>query len=418
MLFVVSLVAAASVTAADWPRFRGPAGDGISPEKGINTDWKAKPPKLLWMSEGAGNGFASVSISGDRIFTTGNKDNGQCVTAFSATDGKLLWATSLTPKNPKHGYDGSRCTPSVDGDRLYAMTSDGGIACLQSSDGKVLWRKDFKKEWKGKMMSGWGFSESPLVDGNNVVCTPGGKAAFMVALNKTTGAEVWRTAVPASMGDRGKDGAGYSSLVISNGAGVKQYLAMTGRGVVSVRASDGKFLWVYNRVANTTANIPNPIAFGDYVFSSTGYGTGSGLVKLSKDGDGVKAEQMYWLEAKTLQNHHGGLVKVGDHIYTGHKHNNGFPICIEAATGKVVWGGDIRGVGKGSAAIVYADGHLIYRYQSGEVGLIEATPAEYRLKGTLKPTFISGPSWAHPVVINGRLYLREKDKLMCYDLAK
>ncbi|MEM7392341.1 MAG: PQQ-binding-like beta-propeller repeat protein, partial [Verrucomicrobiota bacterium] len=337
--------------------------------------------------------------------------------AFSAGDGKVLWSTPLTSKRPKHGYPGSRCTPFVDGDRVYVTTSDGSIACLKAGDGKIVWQKQFKKEWKGRMMSGWGYSESPIVDGDHVICTPGSKEAMFVALDKKTGKEIWRTKLPDDLGGKGKDGAGYSSTVVSHGAGVKQYLQMTGRGVISARASDGKFLWNYNPVANGTANIPNPIPYGDHVFCSTGYGTGSALLKLSKDGAGVKAEQVYWLEAGVLQNHHGGLVKVGDYIYTGHRHNSGYPLCLEAASGKVKWGGDFRGPGEGSAAVLYVDGHLIFRYQKkGVVALIEATPEEYRLKGTFKPKYVSGPSWSHPVVVNGRLYLREKDKLMCYDI--
>ncbi len=183
-----------------------------------------------------------------------------------------------------------------------------------------------------------------------------------------------------------------------------------------MRASDGRFLWGYNKVANGTANIPKPIITGDHVFCSTGYGTGAGLVKLSKDGDGVKAEEVYFLSGKTFQNHHGGMIQIGDYVYSGAQHNNGFPACLELATGKIVWGGKLRGPGEGSAAIVYADGHLVFRYQNGVLALIEATPTEYRLKGSFKPAYQQGKSWAHPVIANGKLYLREQDKLMCYDV--
>jgi outer membrane protein assembly factor BamB len=235
-----------------------------------------------------------------------------------------------------------------------------------------------------------------------------------VALNKQTGEEVWRAKMP-KIGDKGKDGAGYSSIVISNGAGVKQYVQLVGRGVISVRASDGKFLWGYNPVANGVANIPTPLIKDDYVFCSTGYGTGSALLQLSKEGDGVKAEEKYFLDAKTLQNHHGGMVLLDGHVYCGHAHNEGFPICVELESGKVVWGGK-RGAGKGSAGVTYADGNFIFRYQSGDVALVGATTEGYQLKGTFKPAHIQGPSWAHPVVAGGKLYLREQDKLMCYDV--
>ncbi|MFG0240798.1 MAG: PQQ-binding-like beta-propeller repeat protein, partial [Gimesia chilikensis] len=360
---------------------------------------------------------AGVSIKDNRLFTTGNLPEGQAVIAVNIDDGKILWKTNLLELNPEHGYPGARCTPAIDGDRLYAITSNGAISCLSVADGEVIWTKNFEDEWDGKMMSKWGFSESPLVDGDRVLCTPGGKDAMMVALDKTTGREIWRTSV-SDLGQKGKDGAGYSSIVISNAGGVKQYVQLTGRGVIGVRASDGKLLWNYNPVANGVANIPTPIVSGDYVFCSTGYGTGSALLKLSKEGDGIKAEEVYFLDPKTMQNHHGGMVLYKDHIYCGHGHNNGFPLCLDLKTGKVAWGGKIRGEGSGSAAVVFADGNLIYRYQSGEVALIEANPKEYILKGSFKADQVLGKAWAHPVVCGGKLYLRDQDVLMCYDLRK
>ena len=248
---------------------------------------------------------------------------------------------------------------------------------------------------------------------------------MIVALNKTTGEEVWASAVPefggetASNGKSMKNGAGYSSIVISNGGGVKQYVTIVGRGAIGVRASDGKFLWGYSDIANTTANIPTPIVSGDDVFVSTGYGTGAALLTLSSDGNGgVKAEEQYFLPPKQLENHHGGMVLLDGHIYCGHKHNNGFPICVDMASGDVVWGGDIRPPAKasGSAAVLYVDGHLIFRYQSGHVMLIEATTTGFKEKGVFMPEYQEDKSWAHPVVVGGKLYLREQDRLMCYNI--
>jgi hypothetical protein len=218
------------------------------------------------------------------------------------------------------------------------------------------------------------------------------------------------------VGAAGRDGAGYSSIVISNAGGVKQYVTLVGRGVIGVRAQDGKFLWAYNRIANTTANIPTPIVTGDYVFCASGYGTGAALLHLKRQGDGFQVEEKYFHPGKVMQNHHGGMVLVGQHVYFGSGHNNGLPMCVELASGEVAWGGRERGPGNGSAAITYADGHLVFRYQSGEVALIEATPVAFRLKGFFKPQHVEGPSWAHPVVIGGKLYLREQDVLMCYDV--
>jgi outer membrane protein assembly factor BamB len=397
----------------DWPQFRGPALDGKSAETGIIKSWEQKAPELLWMGEGLGNGYAGVAVVGERIYTTGDLKDGQGVVAVSAKDGKVLWTTVLTEGAPKHGFEGSRCTPTVVGEQMWVTTSNGMIACLTTA-GKVVWKKEFAKEWGGKMMSGWGFAESVLVDGKAAICTPGGADAMMVALDKDSGKELWKCKVP-EYGKNGKPGAGYSSVVISMGAGVKQYVQMTGNGVIGVRAADGKFLWGYDHTANGTANITSPLIAGDTVFSSSAYGAGAGLVKLVKDGDGVKAEEVYFLKPGELQNHHGGTVLVDGYIYCGHKQNGGDLVCLDIKTGKFMWG-PIKGLGKGSACVTFVDGHLIFRYQDGLVALVEATPKEFRLKGSFTPKFQERESWAHPVVSAGRLYLREQDKLMCYQL--
>jgi len=414
---MVSLVGLAlgSLPAAgkDWPQFRGPNLDGKSTETGIIKSWEQKAPELLWMGEGMGRGYGGVAVVGERCFTTGDFKDGQGVVAVNAKDGKVLWTTVLTEGVPKHGVDGSRSTPTVVGDHLWVTTSNGMIACL-STEGKLVWKKSFDKEWDGKMMSGWGFAESVLVDGKSAICTPGGPDAMMVALDKDSGKELWKCKVP-DFGKNGKNGAGYSSVVISMAGGVKQYVQMTGKGVIGVRAADGKFLWGYDHTANGTANISSPVIAGDYVFSSSAYGGGAGLVKLEKDGDGVKATEVYYLDPDVLQNHHGGMVLVDGYLYCGHKQNGGDLLCLDIKTGKLMWG-PIKALGTGSACVTYVDGHLIFRYQDGLMALVEATPKEFKLKGTFKPTFQEKESWSYPVVSGGRLYLREQDKLMCYQL--
>ena len=240
---------------------------------------------------------------------------------------------------------------------------------------------------------------------------------MMVALNKRTGEEIWRSA-PNEIGREGRDGAGYSSIIISHGAGVKQYVQLTGRGLIGVAAEDGRYLWGYNEIANTTANIPTAIISGNYVFSSTGYGTGAVLLRLVARGNGVAAEEVYFLDGPTLQNHHGGMVLVDGYLYGGHGNNKGLPICVRLSDGEVQWGGNIRGAGYGSAGVTYADGHIYFRYQSGVIALIEANPEEYRLVGKFTPEVVESPSWSHPVIVDGRLYLREQNSLMCYDIRK
>lgn len=259
------------------------------------------------------------------------------------------------------------------------------------------------------MMSMWMFAESPLVDGDRVVVTPGSARAALVALDKLTGKDIWRAAVPR---------IGYSSIVISNGGGVKHYVQLMGRGLVGVRASDGAFLWGYNRVANSTANISTPIVKDDYVFASTGYSTGAALLRLASNGKGgVTAVEKYFLEANVLQNHHGGGVLLGGVVYGGNGHNNGFPFALELATGRMLWN-RARGAGMGSAAVTAADGHLCFRYQDGTMALIAANPAQYTVTGTFTIPDVRNPSWSHPVVADGRLYLREQDALYAYAIKR
>jgi outer membrane protein assembly factor BamB len=401
----------------DWPQWRGPNRDNISHFTGISTNWDANPPALEWKIEGLGEGYASVSVVGDRLYTTGNVGNSQCIIAVDLGTKTVAWSTPLTDGVPKHDYLGSRCTPTVDGDFIYVITSNGQISCVKTADGSPVWKKDFATEWSGKLMSNWGYSESPLIDGDYVLCTPGSPQAMIVCLDKLSGKTVWESEV-ADKGEKGAPGAGYSTITISEGAGVKQYVQLIGRGLIGVRASDGKLLWRSNHIATSVADIPTPIVHGDYVFGSTGYGDGGSiLLKLVKTSDGVNAVEKYYRAPKLLQNQHGGMVLLDDFLYFGNAHGQGFPVCVEMVAGKIEWGGKNRGPGSGSAAITCVDRHLIFRYQSGEVALIEANPKEYILKGSFKPEVQIKESWAHPVVAHGKLFLREQDTLMCYRLT-
>jgi outer membrane protein assembly factor BamB len=398
----------------DWPQWRGPNRDAISPERGLLAAWGDGGPPLAWKASGMGAGFSSLSIAGDRIYTMGDFGDEQFALAVSLADGKLLWKTKVGPAHHDE-YGGPRATPTVDGELLYALGTASDLVCLETATGRERWRHNLQREY-GAITPGWKFAESPLVDGDRVVFTPARTAAGMVAVDKRSGKEIWRSQWP-SIGPRGMDEAPYSSMVISNGAGVKQYVQLTQRGVVGVRASDGKFLWGYNRLANDTANIPTPIVWGDYVFASTGYRDGgTALLKLARAGDGVAATEVYFLEPTTFQNHHGGMVLLGDYIYAGHGHSRGFPICVELLTGKIRWGGNIRNGGTGSAAVVYADGRLYFRYQNGTIKLIEASSQGYRERGSFDLPDVRKPSWSHPVVAGGKLFLREQDTLYCYNL--
>ena len=416
IIFCVATITSISQAHAadDWPGWRGPNRDGKSDDVGLLKSWDGAPP-LAWTAEGIGIGYSGVSIVDGRVFTMGERD-GECqVIALSDENGDELWSRAVDKEWTQGGYHGPRCTPTYSDDRLYVVAPHGAIVCLDAKSGEEVWRRDFAEEYDGKMMSIWGFSESPLVDGDRVICTPGGPDAMLVALDKKTGDEIWKAAIP-DLGERGKDGAGYSSIVVSNGGGVKQYVQLVGRGLIGVDAETGEFLWGYNRIANPTANIPTPIVRDDYVFTSTGYGTGSALLKLAPSSDGVRAEEVYFLQAKQLQNHHGGLVMIGDYLFCGRGHNNGFPTCVEFMTGEHQWPERLRGPGRKSAAVTYADGHLVFRYQDGVVALVPANPDKFEIAGEFEIPNVEKPSWPHPVIHNGHLYLREQDTLYVYDI--
>ncbi len=400
----------------DWHQFHGPKRDSVCRETGLNTDWTQSPPTLLWKIGGLGMGYSSVSIFDGKVFTMGDRQGNdgekeQFVLAFDLKTQKELWSAQVGPPHK----DGPRATPTVDGDLLYAIGTEGNLVCLETATGTERWRKSLPNDFGGKMMSGWKFSESPLVDGPKVICTPGGAEATLVALDKRNGAVIWKCAVPA-LGVRGKDGAGYASALIAEIDDVRQYVQLIGRGLVGVEAETGKFLWGYNRIANRVANIPMPVVRGQYVFTTTNYQTGSALLWISRVEDTFHVKELYTLTGRQFENHHGGIVWVGDHVYGGHGNSRGEPKCVDVATGKIIWRG--KAPERGSAAVLYADGHLWFRYDRGMIALIEATHEAFRLKGSFQPVTGTGPAWAHPVIHDGRLYLRHGDLLACYDVRR
>ena len=399
----------------DWPQFHGPNRDNICRETGLNTDWTKNPPALLWKAEGLGMGYSSIAITAGKIFTMGDRKGTdgstvQFVLAFDLKIRKELWATQVGPGHK----DGPRSTPTVDGELLYAIGTEGALVCLETATGTKRWSKSLSNDFGGVMMSKWKFSESALVDGPRLICTPGGAEATLVALDKKTGSVIWKCAVPA-LGEKGKDGAGYASAIVAEIDGIRQYIQLIGRGLVAVEAETGRFLWGYNGIANGTANIPMPVVRGRYVFTTTNYNTGSALLRISRVGDTFHVEELYTLTGRQFENHHGGIVFVGNYVYGGHGNSRGEPTCVDVATGKVMWRG--KAPERGSAAVIYADGHLLFRYDRGLVALIEATPEAFRLKGTFQPLTGEGPAWAHPVILDGKLYLRHGDLLACYDVS-
>jgi outer membrane protein assembly factor BamB len=391
--------------AADWPQWRGPNRDGVSKETGLLRQWPEEGPKPAWKATDIGNGYSTPSIAAGRIFLMSNKGDDEFALALDEKTGKQVWSASVGKVGRNFGpqYPGSRSTPTFDGEVLYALGSDGDLVCLGTAEGKERWRKSYRNDFGGKSGQ-WAYAESPLVDGDLLVCTPGGATATLVALNKKDGSVVWKAAVP------GGDAAAYASVVIAEVAGAKQYVQFLGKGVVAVNAKTGKFLWRFNETAQgSPANIPTPVVHGNYVFSSTGRGKG-GLIKLVPGDGGVTVETV-WL-SPTMANPLGGVVLVDGHLYGT---NGQALVCVDFMTGKPKW--EERSVGKG--AVCYADGRLYVRGEKGGVALVEATPAGYREKGRFdQPDRSAQPAWPYPVVANGRLYLRDQDVLLCYDVRQ
>jgi outer membrane protein assembly factor BamB len=407
-----SLAADPGPQTGHWAQFRGPTRDGKSTDTGLLKEWPKDGPPLAWRIDGLGTGYATVSFSADKIFTMGGRDKTQCVIAFDRSTHKEVWATPID----KEWHDGPRCTPTLDGDHAYALGAHGELACLATDTGKIIWQKSFAKDFGGKMMSDFGYSESPLIDGDKLVCTPGGLEAAVVALDKKTGRVIWQTPMP-NIGPNGSDGSGYTSMVIAQPGGIRQYVQTMGRGAIGIAPDDGRLLWGYNRMTNIHAVIASPLVIGDYVFCTTAYDTGSALLEITSapDGRSQTARELYFLGPTEFENHHGGVVLVDGYIYGGHGQNQGFPTCIELKTGRIMW--KQRGPGGGSAAVTYADGNLYFRYENGVMALIEANPRELKVKSTFKlPTTRNGPSWPYPVILDGRLYLRHGDALLCYDI--
>jgi outer membrane protein assembly factor BamB len=371
---------------------------------------------VAWRTSGVGTGYASVVTARGTIFTLGAREGDVLVSGLSEGDGRVVWSRKIgtTGRTPCS-------TPTVDGDRLYALGPDGQLACLRTTDGETLWQRDLVADFGGRLMSGRGYGESPLIDGDHLICTPGGAEAQLVALDKTTGAVVWKS-VFGSLGEGGRAGAAFSSAVISEAAGVRQYVQLHGQGLVGIAADDGRLLWHFHRITNQTANIPTPVVFDDFVFAANGYNAGSVLLKISRNpqaGDSpatLQVAEIYFLAGGQFQNHHGGVVRVGDRLYGGHGSNNGLPTCLDLATGEIRW--KRRGPGTGSAAVLWADERFYFRYQDGLVALLAVDAEGFQVTGTLRVPGAGNDSWAHPVVANGRLLLREQDELWAYTVAE
>jgi outer membrane protein assembly factor BamB len=392
---------------ADWPQWRGPNRDGISPATGLLQDWPAEGPKLLWTYDNAGLGYSAPAVVAGKVFILGARDSAEYVQSLDARTGTPLGEAVIGHLYENNWGNGPRGTPAIDGTRLYAIGGLGDLACVDLATGAVLWRKNIYHDLDGQLPQ-WGCGESPLIDGDKLLCTPGGADGAVVALNKLTGDLLWRS--------KGfTDTPAYSSLVVSEAAGVRQYVQMTFQSVAGIAADDGRLLWRLPRDGRN-APIPTPIVRDNFVYASSGYTVGCNLLQIAATGGSFECRELY--ANKIMTNQHGGVVRVGEHLF-GYSDNKGW-MCQDFATGKDVWS-EKRKLGKGSLSC--ADGRLYcYTENEGTLCLAEASPLGWKEHGRLTiPRQSASPRkegkiWTHPVIADGKLFLRDHELLFCYDI--
>jgi outer membrane protein assembly factor BamB len=403
IVFAVCQVLAATTFADDWPGWRGEDRSDVSNETGLLKQWPADGPKRVWLSKDAGIGYAGFAIVDGKLYTMGAYSDAVDIICLDANTGKWLWSTTMTEAVYANDRgDGPRGTPTVDGDYVYAMSGEGNLVCVKRDKGEKVWSASMKDF--GGSVPQWGYAESVLVDGDKLICTPGGRAGTVLALNKLTGEKIWQS-------EEWTDRADYSSVIAAEHNGVRQYIQLTQQTLVGVAAADGRVLW-RSSWPGRIAVVPTPIFRDGKVYVSSGYGVGCMLVKLAENA----AEEVY--ANKNMKNHHGGVILVGDHLY-GYSDNVGW-LCQHFETGEKVWA-EREALGKG--AIAYADGMLYCLSEDdGHVVLAEASPEGWNERGrfTLDPQTeyrsARGMIWTHPVIANGKLYLRDQDHVYCYDV--
>ncbi len=461
MLVLLPIVAGA----ADWSQWQGPNRNAISPETGLLQEWPTGGPPLAWRIDGLGGGDSAPAVVDGKLFGMSNRDGKEVVWALSEADGKEIWVASLggaVEQRMPQSQEGPGGTPTVDGDRLYVIGMGGKLVCLREKDGEILWEKRLVEDFGG-VVPRWSFRESALVDGDKVICTPGASDAMLVALNKRTGETIWKTKMPGSGeqstgggsspvekpsrstsnraeqteqpdsanrggsfggrrrrgfgGGRGgftRSGAAYSSVIAIDFDGERQYVQLTANSLIGVDATDGKLLWQYDAPASSVGiNCSTPIYQDGLLFAASADGTGGGAAKLVKGSNGkINAEEVYF--SRSMQNHHGGMIVVDGALYGANGGNEGgFLTCMEFQTGKILWRD--RNAPKGS--LLLADGRLYLRAEDGEMILIEPSRDELKIRGRFEqPDRSNSPAWAHPIIANGKLYIRDQGLLLCYDL--
>ena len=392
--FAAACLAGSQLWSQDWPQFRGANRDDKSTETGLLAEWPKDGPPKLWSVNGLGEGYTAISAKDGRIYTMGTSQGKEAVFALDFKTGQILW-TSISDDRvfEETRGNGPRCTPTTDDKYLYTEGAYGTVCCWEAETGKLVWKVSLTKDLGGRVPN-WGYTESPLVLGKALIVTPGGGKGAIAALDKKTGQVIWQS-------KEVRTPAAYSSCIFATIGGQKQIINGLAKRLVSVDAETGKYLWDYTEPC-PEIYITMPIEHDGMVFATADYNKGSGVVKVTPQG----AEQVWY--DKSFGNHHGGVVLVGEYLY-------GFfddMRCVEMKTGKVVW--QNRSVGKGS--LTYADGHFYCLGENHVAALVEATPDGYKETGRFKVTGSKRPSWPHPVVVGGRLFIRDQDTLNCWDV--
>ena len=391
-----------AIFADDWLQWRGPNRTDVSKETDLLDKWPEGGPKQIWTYDKGGLGYAGFAVKGEYLLTMGLEGSKEFLLCLDANTGEEKWRTNFASRYENGWGDGPRSTPTIDGDQVYALAAAGELVCCNLKNGKKRWSTNLTD--LGGRVPGWGYSESPLVDGDRVLVTPGGKDGAIAAIDKTTGTEIWRSedvTYPAH----------YSSIIKINVGGNEQYVQLFEKRVVGVNPNDGSLIWS-SGWHGSVAVIPTPIYSDGKVYICSGYGAGCKMIKLNQDG----TSEDLW-QNRVMKNHHGGVILVDGHVY-GFSDKVGW-VCQNFETGEMVW--KDKGIGKG--AITYADGKFFcLAERSGKVAMIDAKTAGYRELGsfTLSPQTKrrnpAGMIWVHPVIANGKLYLRDQEIIHCYDV--
>jgi outer membrane protein assembly factor BamB len=399
--------------AQDWAQWRGQNREGVVKAAGINLNWTEKKPPLAWTFRQAGAGYSAPVIVGTTLYCQGAADGNDFAFALDTRTGNLKWKQTLGAEFVMDRGNGPRGSVTVDGDKLYLVRGGGQIHCLSAADGKTIWQKDFRKDLGGNIMSqwDWGYSESPLVDGNLVICTPGDNQGTMAALDKNTGDVIWRSIEWTDLG-------GYSSPVVAEVDGIRQYIQLTRNGVAGVAAKDGKLLWKTNVAGNMVAVIPTPIYHDRMVYVTSGYNAGCAAIRLIKEGDSFKAETVY--ANRNMSNHHGVVVLMNGYI-DGVSDSFGW-VCQNFPTGENGW--NQRRIGElGKGAVLGVNNRLLcLDERTGLLAVLAASPDGVQQFGTIeipersKIESLDNMVWTHPVIADGKLFLRDHNLLFCFDL--